>query len=166
MSSFIFTHSLQVFLFLLLHLSPATSIFLQADTQSSIFLHSRCPYYLNLPHLTTAATLCIPTRLYKSTLRFLSFRDTAVYTSISPSSAPSSPDYLCRFSASIAHVSVPYVNTLLTQALYIFSFMWYDVPRAVRIGDNSLNLAQAYMGNNMACEFVVRWVKVVSLIEV
>ena len=43
----------------------------------------------------------------------------------------------------IAQVSVPYVNTLWTQALYIFLFMWYDAPLAVRIGDNSLNLAQA-----------------------
>ena len=29
--------------------------------------------------------------------------------------------------------------------MYIFPFMWYDAPRAVRIGDNSLNLAQAHL---------------------
>ena len=66
------THSFQVFLFLPLHLTPATSIFLQADTQSSTLLRSRCPNHLNLLRLTTSSTLCTPKRLYKSTLRFLS----------------------------------------------------------------------------------------------
>ena len=77
-SSFIssFTHSCQVFLPLPAHLTPATTPFLQADTQSSPLLRSTCPNYLNLPHLTTFATLWIPKRLYKSSLRFLSFRDT------------------------------------------------------------------------------------------
>ena len=41
---------------------------------------------------------------------------------------------LYRFSFFIAQVSVPYVNTLWTQALYIFPFMWYDAPQAVRSG--------------------------------
>ena len=62
------TYSLQVFLFLTLHLAPATSTFLQAVTLSSILLCSRCPNYLNLPCLTTSVTLCTPKRLYKSTL--------------------------------------------------------------------------------------------------
>ena len=52
-----FTHSFQVFLFLPLHLTLATSIFLQADTQSSTLLLSRCPNHFNLPCLTTSATL-------------------------------------------------------------------------------------------------------------
>ena len=52
-----FTHSLQVFLFLPLHLTPATSTFLQADTQSSTLVRFRCPNHLNLPCLTTSATL-------------------------------------------------------------------------------------------------------------
>ena len=46
---------------------------------------------------------------------------------------------LCRFAIFIAQVSVPYVNTLWTQALYIFPFMRYesyDATRSVRIGDN------------------------------
>ena len=42
-----------------------------------------------------------------------------------------------------AHVSVPYVNKLWTQALYNFPFMLYDAPRAVRIEDNSLNLGSS-----------------------
>ena len=74
-----FTHSLQVFLPLPAHLTPATTTFLQANTQSSPFLYSTCPNHLNLPRLTTSATLSTPKWLYKSTLRFLSFSDTLFY---------------------------------------------------------------------------------------
>ena len=86
------THSFHVFLFLL-HLAPATSTFLQADTQSSTLLlyAPDAQTTSNLLCLTTFATFCKPKRLYKSTLRFLSFSDT--HTSISPSSALSSTDY-------------------------------------------------------------------------
>ena len=50
---------------------PCHSTFLQDDTQSSTLLHFRCPNHLNLPRLsglTTSTTLCIPKRLYKTTL--------------------------------------------------------------------------------------------------
>ena len=88
-------------------------------------LRSRCPNHLNLPRLTTSATLSTPRRLYKSTLRFLSFSDTPhIHLTIIRSVL----SRLCRFAFFIARVSVPYVNTLWTQALYIFPFMWYDVP--------------------------------------
>ena len=138
-----FTHSYQVFLPLPTHLTPVTTTFLQAHTQSSPLLRSTCPNYLNLLRLTTSATLCTPRRLYKSTLHFLSFSDTPC---ISPSSVPSSPDYADLPSSSPRfQVSVPYVNALWTQALYIFPFMRYDAPRDVRIGDNSLNLAEAHL---------------------
>ena len=60
----------------------ATSTLLQDDTQSSAFLHSRCPNHLNLPCLNTSATISIPKRPYKSSLRFLS--STTLHTSISP----------------------------------------------------------------------------------
>ena len=51
LSSFmsLFTHSLKIFLPLPTHLSPATSTFIQAETQSSPLLCSRCPNHLNLP---------------------------------------------------------------------------------------------------------------------
>ena len=52
---------------------------------------------------------------------------------------------LRRFAFFIAQVSVPYVNALWTQALYILPFMRYDAPLAVRIGDTSLNFAQAHL---------------------
>ena len=55
---------------------------------------------------------------------------------------------LCRFSAFIAHVLVPYVNTLLDTGPENLppSFMWCegDTPWAVRMSDSSLNLAQAH----------------------
>ena len=53
------THTFQVFLFLPLHLTPATSPFLQVDTQSSTLLRSRSPNQLNLSRLTTSAALLI-----------------------------------------------------------------------------------------------------------
>ena len=62
-----FTHSLHVFL--PLTFSPTTSKFLQADTQSSPLLHSIRPNHLNLTSQTTWATLKIPTKLYKTSLR-------------------------------------------------------------------------------------------------
>ena len=45
---------------------PSTTNPLQADTQSSTLLRSRCPNHLNLPRLTTSATQLIPRRLHKS----------------------------------------------------------------------------------------------------
>ena len=54
------THSLQVFLPLPAHLTPATTTFLHDDTQSSPLLRSTCPNHLNLPCLTTSATLWTP----------------------------------------------------------------------------------------------------------
>ena len=65
------THSFQVFLFLLLHLAPATSIFLQANTQSSTLQMSKPPQSATPRHIHHT-----PRRLYKSTLRFLSFSNT------------------------------------------------------------------------------------------
>ena len=122
----------KVFLPLSTHLAPATTTFLQADTQSSLFLCSTCPNHFNLSCLTTSATLSTPKRLYKSTLRFLSFSDTPhIHLTIIRSIL----SRLCRFAFFIAQVSVPYVNTLWTQAVYIFPFMPYDAPRVVRIGD-------------------------------
>ena len=83
-----------------------------------------------------------PLKDYKSTLRFLSFSNTLhIHLPIIHSVL----SRLCRFAFFIAQVSVPYVNALWTQALYIFPFMRYDAPRAVRIRDNSLNLAQAHL---------------------
>ena len=135
-----FTHSPQVFLPLPAHLAPATTTFLQADTISILTLHMPKPHQSTMPyHLSHALN---PKRLYKSTLRFLSFSDTPhIHLTIIRSVL----SRLCRFATFIAQVSVPYVNTLWTQALYIFPFMWYEAPRAVRIRDSSLNLAQAHL---------------------
>ena len=97
-----FKHSLQVFLPLPTHLTPATSTFLQADTQSSTLLSFRCPNHHNLPNLTTSGTLWIPKRLYTFTLHYLSFNEIPhIHLTIIICPALSR---LCRFSAFIAHV--------------------------------------------------------------
>ena len=88
-------------------------------------------YYLNLPCLAKSAILWIPIWLDNFDLDFLSSNDT-------PHNHPTficfALSKLCRFSASIAHVSVPKVNIILwTQTLYIFPFIWYNAPWAVRI---------------------------------
>ena len=70
------THFFQDFLYLAMNIAPATSTFLQVDTQPSMLLRSRCPNHLNLPRLITSATLWTHRKLYKSTLCFLCFSDT------------------------------------------------------------------------------------------
>ena len=99
-SSFVL-HTFKPSLPLPAHFTPATTTFLQADTQSSPLLRSTCPNHLNLPRLTTSATLCTPRRLYKSTLRFLSFSDTLhIHLTIICSVL----SRLCRFAFFIAQV--------------------------------------------------------------
>ena len=118
-----FTHSYQVFLPLPAHLTPATTTFLQADTQLSSLVLSTCPNHLNLPRLTTSSTLCTPKRLYKSTLRLLSVSNTPhIHLTIIRSVL----SRLCRFAFFIAQVSVPYVNALWTQVLYILPFILHS----------------------------------------
>ena len=70
------THCSHVFLLLPWPLAPSTTSPLQADTQSSTLLRSRCPNHLNLPRLTKSTTQLMPRRLHKSSLHLLSFKDT------------------------------------------------------------------------------------------
>ena len=91
-----FTHSPQVFLPLPTaptHLTPATTTFLQADNQSSLPLRSKCPNHLNLPRLTTSATLRTPNPEDHTNPHCAFCLLTTIYTSISPSYALLSPDY-------------------------------------------------------------------------
>ena len=110
------THRSHVFLLPPWPLAPSTTNLLQEDTQSSTLLRSRCPNHLNLPRLTTSATqLIIPRRLHKSSLHFLSFKDTPhIHLTIIRSVLSK----LLISSAFTAQVSVPYIKTLWTQALY------------------------------------------------
>ena len=101
-----------------------------ATEMKSIQLHdsieglSQKIVFITHTHTHTSSTLCTPKRLYKSTLRFLSFRNTPhIHLTIIRSVL----SRLCRFAFFIAQVSVPYVNALWTQALYILPFMRYDV---------------------------------------
>ena len=109
------THCSHVFLLRPRPLVPSTTNPLQADTQSSTLLRSRCPNHLNLPRLTTSATQLIPRRLYKSSLCFLSFKDTPhIHLTIIRSVL----SRLLRSSAFIAHVSCSiYQDTLDTSTI-------------------------------------------------
>src|SRR5664279_6251275 len=98
------THSFQVFRPLPLPLFSSTSIFLHADTQSSVSLHSTCPNHLNLPWRTLSDTLTILSLSRISSLEFLSFSVTPHIHLIIILSALSS---LCMSSAFIPHDSLP-----------------------------------------------------------
>ena len=118
------THSLQVFLPLPAHLTPATTTFLQADTQSSPLLRSTCPNHLNLPRLTTSATLWTLKRLYKIHTA-LSILQTP-HTSISPSSVPSSPGFADLLSSSPRFQFHMY--TLDTSLVYLSFYVVWCTP--------------------------------------
>ena len=85
--------------------------------------HARtCPNHLNLPLWIFVSTHSMPKRLKSSSLRFRSFKDTphillTIILSVLISFA--------RSSAFIPHVSLPYTNTLCTQASYILPFSFY-----------------------------------------
>ena len=153
-SSFIssFTHSYQVY----------TCIH-QVYTHSSLYPHISplppphfyrpTPNHLRsyVPHAQTTSIYHTPPLLPRSeypkdctSLHFASYPSGTHHTSISPSCALLSPGYVDSQPSLPTHVSVPYVNTLWTQALKIFPFMQCDAPRAIRMGDSSLNLAQAH----------------------
>src|SRR5512139_837469 len=109
-----FTHSPQVFLLLPFCLSPSTSKYLQADTQSLSLLRSRCPNHLSLPRLTTSDTSSTFKRLYTSLLDILFFRVTLhIHRTIILSALPN----LCISSIFVGQVSLPYTKTLCTHAL-------------------------------------------------
>src|SRR5437899_4484236 len=94
-------------------------LLLHLETQSSAFLRSTCPYHLSRPRLTTLSTLSIPKPCLSSSHILLSFRVTPdIHLTILFSVLSS----LCMSTTFIAHVSLPYTNTLCTHALYIFPF--------------------------------------------
>ena len=86
-----FTHSLQVFLPLPAHLTPATTTFLQADTQSSPFLRSTCQatsIYHALPPQPRSQSPKNCTNPHCT-----SYPSATLRTSISPSSVTFSRDF-------------------------------------------------------------------------
>src|SRR5207249_3851647 len=135
-----FTHRIQVFR--PLPLTPSTANSLQAVTQSSPLFRSTCPNQRSLPRLTTSDTLSICKRCNNSSILTLSFNDTPhIHLNIILSALSS----LCISSTLIAHVSLPYINTDCTQALYTFPFNLSETLLAVRIEESSLNLHQAHL---------------------
>ena len=87
----------QIFLPLPAHLTPATTTFLQADTQSSPLLRSTCPNHL-IYHASPPQPRSEPQKTVQIHTALQSFSDTA--TSISPSSVPSSLDFADLLSSS------------------------------------------------------------------
>ena len=99
------THCSHVFLLRPRPLVPSTTNPLQADTQSSTLLRSRLskPSQSSTPH-HISNTMEYSRRLYKSSLRFLSFKDTPhIHLTIIRSVL----SRLLRSSAFIAHVHIP-----------------------------------------------------------
>ena len=133
------THSFQVYLFLL-HLTHPCHLHLSTCRHPIIHtLRSRCPN-----HLKSATPRHIHHLLYtqKTVQIHTAFSILQRHpTSISPSSTPSSPDY-----ADFLSSSPRFQSHMSTHSGHKpFPFMWYDAPRAVGIGDNSLNLAKAHL---------------------
>src|SRR5208282_5724239 len=85
-----------------LSFTHSTTMLLHADTQSSGSLRSTCPNHLNLPRLTMAEILSMPSRLNSSTFAFLSLGFTKHIHLIIILSVLYS---LCISSAFIAYVS-------------------------------------------------------------
>ena len=112
-----FTHSFQVFLFLPLNLTPATSKFLQADTQSFPLLrYNLCCTFYPFYHSTHPS--------HHHPLRPL--ETLQIFSLHRPCFSP-----ICQ-------------HTLDTSLVYLSLYaVW--CPWAVGIGDNFLNLAQAHL---------------------
>src|SRR5580692_7203893 len=122
--------------------SPTTDISLHFDTQSSSLLRSTCPNHRSLLRTTRSATPTIPNRSNNPCELFLSFSDTPhIHLTIILSVLSN-----CCVSLTFnAHVSLPYTKTLCTHALYIFPFIFRDIPLNVKIGDSSLNFPHAHL---------------------
>ena len=132
------TQLLHVFLGAPLSTTPITFILVHFFTQLFSSFRSTCPNHLNLPLCILFSTHSMPKRFKSSSLRFLSFKDTPhILLTIILSALLN----LARSSAFIAQVSLPYTNTLCTQASYIFPFSFKETPLFVSTGASSLNLA-------------------------
>ena len=121
------SHTPQAFLPWLTHLILATTIFLQADNHLSTPLCSKCPHHLNLPCITTSATLWTPRRLQIHTATSVLQQH---HTSISPSYTLLSPDYADFQPSALMSQS----NKLTHLTLYILPFIWYNAPQTVKDG--------------------------------
>ena len=98
-----FLHNLSMSSYPCPHISPQGAQISTGRHPIISVLTFPCPNHLNLPHLTTFALLWIPKRLYKTSLRILSFRDTPhIHLTI----VRSALSRLRRFSAFIAKVSI------------------------------------------------------------
>ena len=146
-----FTHSLHVFLPLSTHLTPATT------SQSRTHFNRPTPNHLHsyVPHAQTISIYNTlppqprseyPKNCLKTSLLFLSFRDTCITN-------PSQHPMLCSLQAMkilslyclfnlisfFPHTSNNNMHVTNKSLKWIFLFMWYDAPRAVRMDDFECN---------------------------
>ena len=105
--------------FTLHYISPLPPPHLYRLTPNHLHFYAPQAQTISIYHASPPQpTLWTLKRLYKSTLRFLFFSDTShIHLTIIRSIL----SRLCRFPISIALVSVPYVNTVWTHALYIWT---------------------------------------------
>ena len=143
----LYTHSLYVFLYTTPPRFPRSTSFYHSGHIHPCAFHrpivlfcSTCPNHLSLALWILFSTHSMPKWLDSSSLCFLSFKDTShILRTIILSVLLN----LARSSAFIAQVSLPYTNTLWTQASYIFPFSFKETPLFVKTGASSLNFPQA-----------------------
>ena len=122
---FLLTQLLLVFLRAPLPTTPVTFVLEHFFTQSFSSFRSTCPNHFNLALWILFSTHSMPKWLKSSSLCFLSFKDTP---HILRTIILSTLSNLARSSAFIAQMSLPYTNTLWTQASYIFPFSFKETP--------------------------------------
>ena len=135
-----FTHSLQVFLLLPAHLTPATITFLQADTQS-LLLRSTCPNHLNLPCLTTSATLSATEDCTNH--HCASYPSATPRTTISPSSVPYS-HFLCMGESELSAANACGLADRSFEFGFIILQSTADMPRGLMAFEEFFKILTSY----------------------
>ena len=131
-----FTHSLQVFLPLPAHLTPATTTFLQADTQSSPLLRSTCPNHLNLPPKQTCT---IPHNLPVQVNNIISSCGQALYAM----------KILKSQGLTTESLQIIFQSTILSRLLYA-SQAWFGFAN-----ENEINRLEAFLRKSIKSSFAL-----------
>ena len=151
------TQLLHVFVEAPLPTTLVTFILVQFITQSFSSFHSTCPNHLNLALWILFSTHSMPKQLKRLSLCFLSSKDApGILCIIIFSALPN----LARFSSFIAQVSLPYTNTLWTQASYIFPFSFNEAHLFVKTGAGILleqNTAHTKYSGSCRYKYIKIW---------
>ena len=144
---FFLAHLFHVLLRAPLPTTPVTFILVHLFTQSFSSCRSTCPNHLNRALWISSSTHSMPKQLNNSSLCF--YHLTTLHMHILRTIILSALLNLFRSSAFIAHIWIPYTNTLWTQASYIFPFKFEETPLLVKTGASSLNFPQAALWKNV-----------------